>query len=449
MAEVAAAALNAVTVSVSRAPAVRLHTLPNGVRLLALVQPHLRSASVSVFVRTGSRHESTRLNGISHVVEHMAFKGTATRDCQRINLDAERLGADVNAHTDKDHTAYHMRGRAGDAPAFIRMLGDIALNGSFPADELEREREVILQEFLEDEDDALSTAFKLFDAQCFGRHPLAQPVIGLRRNIERFTRDELLDYVRRQYTGRNLIVAVAGPLDAEALLPAVEAAFGALPAGDENRIAAPTWVGGLKLRRVPGCSQTHVVLGYPLAPLGDASMPAAVMAATVFGEGMSSPLLDRVRERLGLVYHAGCSADIGDLAGQFVIDASTTPEHLDAFLAEVTTLLHAHADAIDPVHLERARNQLAVRSLRLAERPQRHLETAALDLFALGRVRGADEWLAQVDAVDAEAVRAQFRQMLAAPVAAAITGKVPAGSRERARERLATTDAAPGDPALA
>ena len=104
-------------------------------------------------MRTGSLHESPRLNGISHVVEHMAFKGTHERDCQRINLDAERLGAEVNAHTDKDHTAFHMRGLARHAGDFVRMLGDIVCNGSFPEAELERERQVILHEYVEDEDD--------------------------------------------------------------------------------------------------------------------------------------------------------------------------------------------------------------------------------------------------------------------------------------------------------
>ena len=166
-------------------------TLANGVRVLTIRLPQADTVNVSVFVRTGSQHESARLNGISHVVEHMAFKGTRDRDCQRINLDAERLGADVNAHTDKDHTAFHMDGRPRDTAQFLRMLGDIVLASTFPAAELERERQVILHELTEDEEDAMSVAYKLFDTVCYGEHPLAQPVIGNRRNIQRVTRDEL------------------------------------------------------------------------------------------------------------------------------------------------------------------------------------------------------------------------------------------------------------------
>jgi predicted Zn-dependent peptidase len=158
----------------------------------------------------------------------------------------------------------------------------------------------------------------------------------------------------------------------------------------------------------------------------------------VFGEGMSSPLLDRVRERLGLVYYAGCSADATDLAGQFVIEASTTPEHLDALFAEVTTLLQAHASSIDPVHLARARNQLAERSVRARERSQRRLEGAAQDLFLFDRVRPSDEWMQRIASIDAEAVRQQFERMLKSPASAAITGKVLAGTKERCQERLAT-----------
>ena len=191
-------------------PGTTIATLANGVRVVMIDLPGVGSASVSVFVRTGSAHEGAKLNGISHVVEHMAFKGTRTRDCQRINLDAERLGAEVNAHTDKDHTAFHMRGLADDAPRFVRMLGDIVRESTFPADELERERRVILHEIADDEDDPLTIAFQLFDRECFGAHPAALPVIGRRANIERFTRDDLLGYVQRQYSGENVVIGVAG-----------------------------------------------------------------------------------------------------------------------------------------------------------------------------------------------------------------------------------------------
>jgi len=418
-------------------PDTSVATLDNGVRVVTVRLPHLDSVSVSVFVRTGSAHESPRLNGISHFVEHMAFKGTHERDCQRINLDAERLGAEVNAHTDKDHTAYHMRGMARHAGQFLQMLGDIVRNSSFPEAELERERQVILHEYVEEEDDALATAFKLFDKTCFGTHPIAQAVIGTRRNIQRFSRTELLDYVQRQYTGANVVVGVAGNVDADSIVSDAQAAFGAMSRGTDNVVEAPAYVGGITARRQVGCSQTHVVLGFPIPTIKD-DYHASVVAAALFGEGMSSPLMDQIRERRGLVYYAACSADVMDLCGQFVIEASTAPEHLDEFFAEVTRLLAAHAETTDPVGLERARNQIAVRSLRAQERPFRRLEDAAQDLFVHGRVRSRAELTACVGAVTAAQVRDAFQRMLAFRASVAIAGKVGKGASERCLELFAS-----------
>src|SRR5438552_2664010 len=305
-------------------------TLPNGARVVAIRLPHLASASVSVFVRAGSQHESARINGISHFVEHMAFKGTATRDCQRINLDAERLGAEVNAHTDKDHTAFHMRGLARDAGAFVRMLGDIVRNSCFPEAELERERQVILHEFIDDEDDGLSTAYKLFDKACFGTHPLAQPVIGTRRAIQRIARNDLLDYVQRQYGAANVVVGVA----------------------------------------------------------------------------------------------------------------ANSLQHLDEFFTAAMRLLREHAEGIDEDSLQRARNQITVRSLHAQERAYRRLEDAAQDLFTFGRVRSRAEILEQVQAVSAEQVRDAFAQMLAVPASVAIAGKVDKAAKDRCLELFAAGAAA-------
>ena len=414
----------------------RLTTLPNGVRVVTIHMPWLASASASVFVRTGSGHEAARDNGISHVVEHMAFKGTTTRDAARINIDAERLGAEVNAHTDKDHTAWHLSGMARDAAEFVRMLGDIVRRPTFPAAELERERQVILQEFLEDEEDPMSTAFRQFDKLCYGAHPMAQAVIGTRRNIERFTRDELLAYVERQYSGSNVVVGVAGNVDHDAIVREAEAAFGDMPAGAPHAMDVPAWLGGVKANRLAGCSQSHVVLGYPIASMKD-DQPAASVAAALFGEGMSSPLMNEIRERRGLVYYAACSADIMEACGQFVIEASTTPDKVEELLRETHRLLQSHAASVSAIDLERARNQIAVRRLRAQERPGRRVEDAALDLFVHGRVRSPEELRARVEAVSADQVRETFARMLAASPVLALAGKLGALTGERLRELVA------------
>ncbi len=417
-------------------------TLPNGVRVLAIRLPHMATASVSVFVRSGSAHESRALAGIGHVVEHMVFKGTHERDARRINLDAERLGADVNAHTDKDHTAFHMRGLAQHVPVFVRMLADLVQHPTFPEDELERERAVLLHEHTETEDDPMATAYELFDHACYGLHAVARPVIGSRANIERFSRADLVAWVQRQYAGANVIVAAAGAIDAEAFAADVEAAFGAMPRGEANPVAAPHWIGGIRSRRLAGSSQTHLVLGFPLPGLVQ-DEPAGELAAALFGEGMSSPLMAELRERRGLVYYAACAADTLDACGEFIVEASIAPDRLDEVLRELVALLRAQTGAIDPVDLERARNQIAVRWLRARERPTRRLEAAALDLFAFGRIRPAAQRLAHIEAVSADDLRACFARLLAAPPSLAIAGSIGRAVSERARVGLAGLALAP------
>ncbi|HEU5294595.1 MAG TPA: pitrilysin family protein [Burkholderiaceae bacterium] len=416
--------------------AAALHPLANGVRVLAMTRPHLHTAGVSVFVRVGSAHESRALNGIGHVLEHMAFKGTRERDAYRVNLDAERLGAEVNAHTDKDHTAYHMRGLGEHAPQFVAMLADIVRHATFPHDELAREREVLLQEVAEVEDDPITVAYQLFDHACWGTHPGAQPVIGQRRVIERCTREQLAAHVQQHYTGANVVVAAVGAIDAAAVLRAAEASFGDMPRGQANELPAADYAGGHRVKRMDVGRQMHLVMGYPVAGRGDPDV-AVDLAAAVLGDGMSSPLLAELREKRGLVYHAACNADRFEFGGQLAIEASFAPDHLGTVLGQVVQLMRALAERVDAVDLERARNQAIVRLLRHDERVAQRLEDAALDLFALQRVRSVGERLARVRDVSLEQVRAAFGRMLAAGASVAITGSVGRATTRRIDEALA------------
>jgi predicted Zn-dependent peptidase len=422
-------------------PEPELAALPNGVRILTLALPQAQTGAVSVFIGRGSAHEPRALAGISHVVEHMVFKGTRTRDVHRINLDAEQLGAELNAHTDKDHTAYHLRGLGEHAPRFVAMLADLVRAPLFPADELAREREVLLQELAEDEDDALSTAYKLFDAACWGLHPVAHPVMGSRASLERMTRADLVAHVARHHAPRQLVVAAAGRIDAEAVRAAAEAAFGdmAAPAGTDagpDDDTAPVYAGGaIRSRHLAGSSQAHIVLGGASAARGDDDH-LGELAAAVLGEGMSSPLLAELRERRGLAYYAACAADVLQPCGQLVVEASVAPGSLDEALSTIATLLAAQAGRIAPQDLERARHQLAVRWLRDLERPTRRIEDAALDLLALGRVRSARERWQRMQAVTGEQVRARFAALLGAGITVAVAGGVGRGVTPRVEKAL-------------
>jgi predicted Zn-dependent peptidase len=403
-----------------------LTTLDNGVRVVTVPMPHLRSASVAVFVRTGSRNESARLNGISHFLEHMAFKGTATRDVQAINLDAERIGADMNAYTSKDTTVYYLNGLGRDAPRMLDMLADVVLHSTFPEAEIEREREVLLQELIEYEEDPQSVVSQLLDVAAYGKQPLARPIIGTRRHIERITRDDLVAYVRQHYAGANLVVAAGGDIRAEEIEALAQKLFGQLPRGTANAGEAVAHVGGLQSRRRAGISQVYSSIGLPLPTLQQGHQ-AGVMAATLFGGGMSAPLVDQVRERLGLAYHVAAEAEVSDVHGLLVIDAITQPAKLLDYLRTVGLLLQVQAEATDPQQLERARNQLLVQAVHKQERPFSAIETAAEQLFVHGRLIGAEETVAQIEAVTADEVRAVFQRLLRATPAMGLASRGPVG----------------------
>jgi predicted Zn-dependent peptidase len=418
-------------------------TLPNGVRVLVGRQPQAATASVGVFVRWGSAHESARLAGIGHVLEHMAFKGTRGLSARQLNGAAERLGAEVNAHTDKDHTAFYMRGLPQDMPQLLALLAEIVLHPSLPADELERERQVLLQEFAEDEDDPVASAFKLFDKASFGDHPLARPVIGTRRNIERFTRADLLAHRAAGYVPGHLLVAVHGPVDPQAVFKQAQRLFGALPSLPLGRARvesdsalvgqAPTFQGGLLTHADRGVQQAHVALGWAIPALA-ADDATATMAAAVLAEGMSSPLLERVREQRALAYHLGASADVLDGCGQFVIEASTAPEHLELLLQEVQAVLEALATRLPAHDWQRAQRQQEVRALRESEQPLRWMEQGALEWFAHGHVRSGAQRLEHLLAVPRATVRKQFAAWLQVPWALGVAGAVPRGARARLTE---------------
>jgi len=423
---------------------ISLRTLANGVRLLAIPMPHVQSASVGVFLRVGSRDEAPGNNGIGHVLEHMAFKGTATRPVQAINLDAERLGADVNAFTGKDSTGYFMTGLGRHAEHLLSMTADIVLNSTFPEDELRRELEVIRQEAIEYEEDPQDSAGDLLDRAIWGDDPMGMPVIGTVGNIEGFTRQDLVHHVQSHYVAEKTVVAAAGSFDVEAWMALAERLFSGMQSSAQPSASLPPvparYVGHALGKRFTQVSQVFLNIAYPLSPgpQGEMSLQrwrlAASLAANLFGGGMSAPLVDKVREQLGLAYTAHSTMDSGDAWANFVVHAVTTPDKLDALVTSTGELLRAQATAIDPVHLERAKNQLIVSRVRTAERTFAAMEQAIEELFASGCVTPPAEAVATIDDIGAEEVRAVFERMLAHPPALAMTGK---GASARAARQLA------------
>jgi predicted Zn-dependent peptidase len=424
-------------------------TLSNGVRLLAIPLPHVQSASVGVFLRVGSRDETPETSGISHVLEHMAFKGTTTRSVQAINLDAERLGADVNAFTSKDTTGYFMTGLGKHVEQFLEMTADIVLNSTFPEAELERELEVIRQEAIEYLEDPQESSSELLDRATWGDHPMGMPVIGTVENIERFTRADLTAHVKSHYVAEKTVVTAAGNFDVEGFLALSERLFAGMPQSTDGISLAPfapvKYIGSAMGRRFSQVSQVFVNMAYPLAPVKAEEMSqqrwrlVASMAAILFGGGMSAPLTDTIRERLGLAYTAESSTENGDVWFNFVVHAITTPDKLEQLMTATGRLLREHATQIDLVHLERAKNQLAVSRVRSSERTYATMERAVEELFVRGMVTSTKETISMIETITADEVRAVFERMLQNRPALAITGKA---ATTKAAKQLAATLAA-------
>ncbi|HSV79977.1 MAG TPA: pitrilysin family protein [Ramlibacter sp.] len=426
-------------------------TLANGVRILAIHLPHVQSASVGVFLRVGSRDETPASNGIGHVLEHMAFKGTATRSVQAINLDAERLGADVNAFTSKETTGYFMTGLGRHVNQFLEMTADIVLNSTFPEIELQRELEVIRQEAIEYAEDPEDTSSELLDRALWGDHAMGMPVIGTVKNIEGFTRADLVAHVKAHHLAGNTVVAAAGHFDVDAFLALAERLFAGMPGSDgvvaRTPVPAP-YVGSAIGQRFSQVSQVFLNIAYPVLPPDTEEMPqqrwrlAASVAAILFGGGMSAPLTDTVRERLGLAYTAQSEAEHGDTWFNFVIHAITTPDKLEQLMQATGGLLREQAMRIDPVQLERAKNQLAVSRVRSSERTYATMERAVEELFVRGSITSTGEALAMIETIGADEVRAVFERMLRNGPALAITGK--AASSKVAKESAAVLCGAVG-----
>jgi predicted Zn-dependent peptidase len=292
---------------------------------------------------------------------------------------------------------------------------------------------VIRQEDIEYEEDPEDSSSDLLDRALWGDDPMGMPVIGTVANIEGFTRQDLVHHVQSHYVAQKTVVAAAGNFDVESwvalageLFAGMRAPTG-LPASPQPEAAK--YVGHALSRRFTQVSQVFVNIGYPLVPPPRQQggqqrwRLAASLAAHLFGEGMSSPLVDTVREQLGLAYTAYATMESGDVWANFIVHAVTTPDKLDALVTATGRLLRAQAARIDPVDLERAKNQLTVSRVRTGERTYATMEQAIDELFANGTVTPMAEAVAIIDAIEAEEVRAIFERMLDNPPAFAMTGK--------------------------
>jgi len=401
-----------------RAPdAVDMHLnetrLPNGLTIISDHMPHLETVALGVWVATGARHESAREHGISHFIEHMAFKGTARRKAREIVEEIEEVGGDLNAATSLDTTAFYARLLKGDLPVALDILADIMLNPTYPRDELERERNVILQEIAATRDSPEEIVLDLIQDAAFPRQPLGRPILGTARTVTRFSAEDMHSFRDARYHAGGMVLSAAGNIDHAALVRHAEALFGALRGGKRVVPKPAKYAGGVRMssRRF---EQAHVVMGYQSPSYREPDFYAAQVFSGLFGGGMSSRLFQEVREKRGLCYAIYSSAwGLGD-TGMFNIHAATGPETMSTLIDVVTGELDKAATTLPEAgEVRRAKAQLKAGLLMSLESPVARAEQMARQILALGRLVPTDELIQKVDAVEAEQIRALAGRLVA------------------------------------
>ena len=413
-----------------------LHTrvLSNGLTIASVRLPGFRTAAVGTFVKVGSRDEPAELNGISHFLEHMAFKGTATRDARRISLEIERVGAMMNAYTAKDHTAFHTVLLAEHMPVALDVLADVVLQSTFPPDEIERERQVILQEIGEAKDDPESIAQDEFDLRAYPKQAFGRPILGNARFVKRVGREDFRHYLGTHYFASNTVISAVGDIDHDRFADEVEKRFGDMPQGVRSQREAVRYVGGF--RHVDDeYEQTSVALGWPAPARSDPRFPVYELLGELLGGGMSSPLFQAVRERHGLAYQIDAWTEGHEDCGLLQVTAGVAPRNLRLFFEVVCGEIRELTHRITPEDLERTRNQQATHLARSLERPMDLAETVARDLLVHGRVLSPLERIATTMAIGETELQQAARDLLSQPPTLVLVGRAGRGDHHSAVRR--------------
>ncbi len=403
-------------------------TLANGLRVVTQAMPQVETVSLGVWVAVGARHETEAEAGISHLLEHMAFKGTGTRTARDIAEEIEAVGGDLNAATSLEMTSYYARVLRGDERVALDILADILLNSTFAADELEREREVILQEIAAIRDNPDEIAYDLVHDAAYPGQPVGRPIIGTPKTVRAVSSADLKSFLDRRYRPSRMVVSAAGAINHDVVLRHVEALFGGLADGEGGSERPARYAGGARAD-AKGFEQSHLLLGFEGPSYRDPAFYSAQVFSGLFGGGMSSRLFQEVRERRGLCYSIYSSAWGLKDTGMLGIHAATGPQTMDELIGVVVQeLKRVAADGAEVREIARAKAQLKAGLLMALESSSARAEQMARQLLAHGRLVGSDEMIARVDAVSGDEIAAFAGRLARGAPSVAVVG---AGSRSR------------------
>lgn len=383
---------------------IQLTRLPSGLIVVTERMERVETVSFGAYVSTGTRDETAEENGVSHFLEHMAFKGTERRSALQIAEEIENVGGHINAYTAREQTAFYVKLLKENLDLGVDIIGDILTHSTFDPAEIERERGVILQEIGQANDTPDDVVFDHFQAAAYPNQPMGRPTLGTEELIRTMSRDTLMRYMSAHYTTGNMVVAAAGNLHHEDVVRQVERHFADL--GRTPLIpGTPSVYKGGEFRQEKELDQAHVVLGFPSVGYNDPDYYATLMLSLLLGGGMSSRLFQEIREKRGLVYSVySFNAPFLD-GGVFGIYAGTGEKECAELIPVTLEELKKVQKTIGEEELARARAQLKASLLMSLESTGSRCEQIARQLQLFGRLIPVEETVARVEAITTEDIR--------------------------------------------
>lgn len=416
---------------------IEITTLPSGLRIITDAMRDLETASLGVWIGAGSRHETEGEHGLSHLLEHMAFKGTRRRSARAIAEEIETAGGDLNAATSTETTAYYARVLASDTGLALDILADILTDSVFDAQELEREKSVILQEIGAVEDTPDDLVFDLFSAAAYPGQPIGRTILGTPERVSSFDRSAIETYLGRHYAAPVSIIAAAGAVDHQRIVAEAGDRFGMLAPHQASAPAPAEYRGGESMLKRK-LEQTHLVVGFEGRSFHDEQEFALHVFANAVGGGMSSRLFQDVREERGLAYSIYSFHWPYLDTGLFGFYAATAPGDVRDLMPVALDCIAAASDNLTPAELERAKAQMKVSLLTALESSSARAEQIARQHLAYGRVLPRDEIIGRIDRLTLDEVRrAGARALATSPTVAAIGDVSKVMTQAKIAERLA------------
>jgi len=386
-------------------------TLDNGLRIVTDVMPHVETVTVGVWTDVGSRHERPEQNGLSHMLEHMAFKGTKSRSARDIAEVIEDVGGYLNAYTSREHTTYYARLLKDDLPLGLNVLADILQNSVFDDQELERERGVIIQEIGQAYDTPDDIVFDYFQEAAFPGQAVGRPILGTNDLVNGFSRDSLAGYMSDHYRAEQMVVAASGNFDRDSFVAQAAANFSGLERARGISHEKATYHGGVQLE-ARDLEQVNLLIGFDGIPFEDPDFYAAQIMSMILGGGMSSRLFQEVREKRGLVYSIYSFMQSYIDGGSFAIHAGCGPQQVTELIPVVAAEMHKLSEAVSPQEVIRARAQMKAGLLMSMESTTSRMEQMGRQMMIFGRPISHAEIIEKIDQVDDIAVMGYMDRML-------------------------------------